>query len=475
MRVRFWMSCVLACGLVLSLTGPLQAADVLVLKNGRKAEGKIVEETKDRIKLQVGSGSMWYPRASVKEILRDADSTAATPTEPSVSTTAKVREEHGLLYRDGKRVGVRTLRVIERPTTIQFEEDRTFAAKGEQGSRSIRIVERSNRQYLPQFLQIRERTTKGGHRLLEARMRAGQLVRSAMIDGRRQLASSPMPSDGRFPLALREHVFHGHAAMDGRYTGLVYDLEAGRWSSATYESRGAKHIESTDGGLNPEVFEVLVLERRVGKRLEREWLSPDFTTRLTELDGSSLRFLPAPKETVERIRKQIEAGPAPVDLTPRGLERTDLRARVRHVDAAAGWSVAKPDPSWLFEKPDVQGAGALLSVRNAPLSATVDVQLDPTRREKLTVETAAEAVQRLLRAVAPDLSIVEESYVKGPYGREYWFEATATTKGEKTRTMGRVVVRGKRAFRLLAASPTRWFDLCKKDFRTILTSFRVDQ
>lgn len=470
MRCATWVDSLRRAGavlgllLIVGLPVDARAEDVLVLANGRKAEGRIVEETTERIRLEVGGGSMWYPRSMVKEIIRD-ETPVETPAEQPATVSS--RDEYGLLYRDGVRVGVRLFRTIERADSIQFEEERVFFANDDGPARTERRVERCDRQFRPEFLQIR---TGGpdGHVLLEARVRAGQLVRSGMVKGRRELATTPLPTGARFPAALREHFAREHAAMDGRFSGLVYDLAGARWLPVVYEDRGPKKVESTDGGLNPELHDVRVFARTVGTTTEVEWFTEDRTVRMAELDGTALRFLPAAKDTVERLRK----GDSPPDDA---LSGTDGKARVRHEDPQSGWSIEKPDPSWAFEAPDVEGSGALLSVRNGPLAATIDLQLDPTRREKVTVEAAVESVQRVLRAVAPDLSIQSERYTEGPYGREYWFEAKATTKGEKTRTLGRIVVRGERAFRLLGACPERWFDLCKPDFESVLRSFRLDR
>jgi hypothetical protein len=149
-------------------------------------------------------------------------------------------------------------------------------------------------------------------------------------------------------------------------------------------------------------------------------------------------------------------------------------AALRHGNAKEGWSLGKPDPSWVFSEPDVEGGGALASVRQQALSASVDLFRDPAAQEGVTIEQAAEALQRLCRSVAPDFRPVSERYGEGDLGRDYWLEATATTKGEKTRTLARVVIRDDRVYRLLAACPEQWFDLCRADFERILNSLLLE-
>jgi hypothetical protein len=95
------------------------------------------------------------------------------------------------------------------------------------------------------------------------------------------------------------------------------------------------------------------------------------------------------------------------------------------------------------------------------------------RREKLTAEAAAESLQRVCRAASSEFRVIEERYEDGPHGREYWMVASAVTKGERTRSVARLVVKGDRAWRLLAACPERWFDFCKPDFERVLKSFEL--
>jgi len=431
--------------------------DVLILRNGRKARGEIVEETEQRVRLRMAAGSLWYQREMIQEIIRGEKEPDEAEPAPLVSV-AGGREEHSLLYRDGKRVGTRVFRLIVRADHFQFEEELQFAATDEEPERIVRVVERCDRQFKPLFLQVRESRGEDHHSLAEARVRAGQMVVNAVVDAERELVSSPVPTGGRFPLAAREFFFREFQGLGGVLRVRVYDLASKRWGTVVYSDEGPKRIEITGGSFNPGVEEVRVLLRKRDGRTEREWLAADLTSRLTELD------IPVDPEAVERARSgKFE------DKT--GF---DAVAADKHGDAAAGWSVDKPDPSWIFERPSVEGGGALVTVRQEALSASVNVLLDPAAPKGVTIEQAAESLQRLCRSIAPDFRVVDEHYGKGEDDRDYWLEATATTKGEKTRTLARVVIRGDRVFRLLAACPDQWFDLCRPDFEKILKSLTVE-
>ena len=79
----------------------------------------------------------------------------------------------------------------------------------------------------------------------------------------------------------------------------------------------------------------------------------------------------------------------------------------------------------------------------------------------------------LLRAHAKDLRVTKDGFEGKGDERTYWLEAQATTKGERTTTLARVVVAEGRVFWLLAACPEARFELCKADFEKILESFEA--
>lgn len=57
-------------------------ADEVVLKNGSAFEGRIVEETKDRISIDIGSGILKFEKSTVARITRDAEAPADPAPEP---------------------------------------------------------------------------------------------------------------------------------------------------------------------------------------------------------------------------------------------------------------------------------------------------------------------------------------------------------------------------------------------------------
>lgn len=79
-------------GALLLLSAPRGRADVVILKNGSRFEGKIVFESEEKIVLQTGTGRMNFQKSQVKELRRDApppeepsepEAPEAPPSEPS--------------------------------------------------------------------------------------------------------------------------------------------------------------------------------------------------------------------------------------------------------------------------------------------------------------------------------------------------------------------------------------------------------
>ena len=77
-------------------------------------------------------------------------------------------------------------------------------------------------------------------------------------------------------------------------------------------------------------------------------------------------------------------------------------------------------------------------------------------------------------AIAPDFQVVNHGTIERDGTLVWWMEATATTKGEKTRTLARVVVKGGRVYRVLASCPEAAFASLRPELDSILDSFRVD-
>jgi hypothetical protein len=449
----------LFAALVLLCAGAAFAEDVIVLTNGREARGKIVEETDAGVRLQIGGGKMFYPRAAIREIRRDEGEDK--PAEPPPAPTAgDARDEYGLLYQDGKRVGTRTFRVAKAPEGWRFEEEIVFLDEKGAPEMQVRTVERADANFLPISFQVRESAGESEHRMSIGEVRGGRLYLGILKDGAKTAKDEGLPApDARFPFAARELFLRESKALDGKLEARVFDTRDERWRKVSYSEGGMKPVDE-----NGRPVTVRVVVRRRGEVVEREWLDEKLMSHMTEMNGDAMRSIASSVDVVGRLKRgDSEKATGP-----------DSVARARYADAEAGWSIGKPDPSWTFEAPAVRGAGALLSVKNGPLFASVDVMRDLAAPPDTTVERAAESLQRLCRSIAEDFRVVKDGYVGKEPDRLYWIEATATTKGEKTRTIARVLVKKGKVWRLLAACPAGTFETLRPDFEKILDSFKVE-
>lgn len=449
-------------GPVLVLLAAFAAAadDVVVLKNGREIHGRIVEERPDLVKIDVGGGKMTYRRDQVEEVRREPE-TAPAPTGPERATDPEARrEEHGLVYLGGERVGTRVFRASRLPDGYLFEEElRVFDADGKP-KQEIRSNERADLQLRPLSFQVRETSPGKEPSSFSGEVRSGRLWITTAKAGDRVKQDVAAPDDMRFPFAARELFLRESKPLSGVLDAQVFDTRDGVMRAFSYREGGMRPLRMEGTSLEARV----IVRRRGTDRVEREWIAPDGTAVLAELNGPGMLVIATTKGAVERLRTGDSDR----------VTGADSAARTQYVDKERGWRIEKPDPTWTFEKPDVPGTGALLVVRNEPIFTTVDVMTDPDAPKTVTVEAAAEALQRLCRSVAPDFKVARDGWIDRGEERIYWMEATATTKGEPTRTLARVLVHGGRVYRILAACPAKAFDVLRPELDKIVESFRFD-
>lgn len=442
------------------LAASASADDVLVLENGREARGRIVEENDSGVTLDLGGGRMFYPRRMVKEVRRGAPTPA---TEGAASSAAKpdgAREEHALLFRDGARAGTRALRASRTPAGgWRFEEEVVLLDEKGAPQTTIRTTEHANESFEPVSFQVRESEAAGGARMVAGEVRGGRIYVSLTRAGERTTKDDALPPGARFPLAARELFLRESVALAGKLEAPVYEPREGRWRPTQYTEGGRKPVAS--GG---RVADLRVVLRKRGETLEREWVDGEFVSHMSELEGETLRAIGSTADVIARMRQGDTERVTGPDSAP----------RTRYADPERGWRIGKPDPSWTFEEPTVRGAGALLTVRNAGLFATVDVMHDPAAPTGVTIERAAESTQRVCRSVASDFRVVADGWIGEGPSRVHWFEATATTKGERTTTLAHVLVRKGKVYRLLAACPEGAFTALRPELEKILQSFSAD-
>ena len=459
----------LALSLAFALTGPPPAfaEDAVVFTNGREIRGKVLAESDTGVRVAVAGGTITYPRSVVREIRRDVDAPVESAAggkaggagEGGVSVEREgeaLREEHAVLYVDGERAGARTVRTIERPDGLQFEERVTFLDGAGKPALDVFTIERCDDDFRPVLLQVQETPREGKATLLRVEVVGDRAEIVETKKGDRVRSVLGLPEGARFPFGAREMFLRGAKRLGGELDAKVFDSRRRRFLSVRYEDGGERPVE-----IAGRTRDVRVIHRRHVDRDEVEWVDREHRAVMSELNGSGLRAMAGPRRAADAVARGEQdrvTGP-------------DSAARTTYDDPVAGFSIKKPDPSWTFEKPAIEGAGALLSIRNKPLSASVDVMRDETPAVDPSVEVAAEALRRAMSVHAPDFALVDDGTVVKNGARVYWLEGRATTKGTRTYTLARVHVSGERVYRLLAACPITSIDATRAQLVKILDSF----
>jgi len=441
------------------LASSAAADDVLLLTNGREARGRIVEESDSGVSLEIGGGTMFYARRLIKEVRRGVAAEKAPAAAAGAPDASQVREEFSLLYRDGKRAGTRVVRSVKTQTGFRFEEEVVLLDESGAPRAELRVTEHCDAEFRPLTMQVRSSARDADATLVVAEVRGGRVFVTTTVKGERKQRDEAVPDGGRFPFGAREKFLRDSKAIGGRLTAAVLDARTMTWLSTVYAEEGRKLV--LERGATADLRVVL---RKSGEVTEREWVDDQSRAHMSEIEGELLRAMACDADAVARVRK----GDADRVTGP------DSAARTHYIDAAEGWQIGKPDPSWTFEPPASRSGGTLLSVRNVPLFAAVDVLCDGLAGPDMTPERAAESLKRLCRQIAPDFTVISEGWRGEGAARVYWCEATATTKGEKTRTLANVLVRKGRVYRLLAACPDGAYVAAKPQFEKILASFAAE-
>ena len=237
--MRLPVPATLAVALLTVLPSLALSEDVVVLTTGREIRGKVLEQTEDRIRVDIGGGSVWYPMDRVKEVRREDDSAA-----PSAADVA--RNEHALLYSDGRRVGTRVLKYVPRKDGHQWEEHVVFLGEDGHPAYELRTLERCDREFLPVLFQVQQKDGEGRTTLHRGEAIGSRLEVTTTQGGETSKEVSDMKPGARFPFAARE-AFLRDAGVAGGEAGWVFDFRDRRWRRVTYLEKGERVVEDAAG------------------------------------------------------------------------------------------------------------------------------------------------------------------------------------------------------------------------------------
>lgn len=443
----------IAAAFVGSMLAAASADDVLVLTSGRRVKGRIVAEEKERVRLEIEDGAVWFPRAKIREIRRGRPGSETLPKQGGA------RAEYAVLRREERRAGARRFLVVQKGAGLQFEEEVVFLDAGGRPTLRIYTLERCDAAFRPVSFVVRERAGPGTERKIACVVRDGRLHIETASKGKRESTSRALPEGARFRFAAREQFVRRSSDLGGKLDAKVYDSRDRRWREVRYEEDGSAPHVADDGS----VTKHRRIRRKRGDVVEHEVLDGSHRTVRGELNGGSL----VAERTTRDVFRTLRGGDA------ERVTGEESRDRTWYADAIEGFRIAKPGQDWTFEQPLPAAVGTLVVLRREAAFATVDVQVDRSAATDVTLERASEALLKQCKAVAKDFKVTGDGYRSTDRGRFYWFDATAVTKGAATRTRGRLLLVEGKVYRLLAACPPAFFEAIAPDFDKILDSFET--
>lgn len=456
---------VVASVLIAIAAGPAAfAEDTIVLTNGNEVRGRIVSEDEDAVKIDIGGGKMTFRRSQIAEVRREKPPEATPGAAPvdAAENLAPARDEHAVLYTDGARSGTLTTRVRRETQAFVVESERAEFGPAGDIVRTVRTIERSDLEFRPVSLSVRTTEILGGKesfRSVAAEVRSGRIYVTTTIDGERSKSEAACPAEPRFAGAGREMFLRRSRALGGRFEASVFDPATLRFASVTW----------VEGGVRPVVVAGKSDTVRVVRRVRDgatgdEWVRPDLTTLLSDLDGGTTRALGSDARTVTLLRSGASDAAAALDAAARTTWRDD----------DARWTIRKPDPSWTFGSPASRADGRRLAVRNEATKALVEVSLDPLADARTTPQRAAESLQKGLRTSLEELRPEKDGFIERGGRRILQITGTARDARGPLVVVLRIVQTEKATHRLVASAPATGFEAIRGDVERLLDSFRAD-
>lgn len=446
--------------IALALTAPgiMTAQDEVRLQTGATFTGTILQEDEDAVTLQVDGGTMTFGRSQIASIkvAKDPEQAARKRAMLTLSRFPDHDSWH-FLYRDGKRVGYRTLthRREEHagvPGYVLLDRLVFMDRPGAQPDVDLHVREFVDAELNPLHFECRVtsgpssrilRGTREGHSLvIEERIGGRLLERTALFRPEvafprsllRQLASRP-PPEGAYP------DFRVFLPKEGTFARLGLE----------------RHMERIT--LRGQIRDVLVFRLRHGGRDLETWLDTSGNVMREEIGSPHLVSLLAPREEV--------MGFALGEDTP---ESADIGLEL--ISEATGFRLLRPDLSW--EIGPVTKRGSVISLLRPAWRATVDV-IEVAGLDGATTEEGV-----LLHLIERMQEGATDFKVEGPYPARVGdrsglrFEVTCYRRGSRIQTMGAVLLDGRgRAFLILGACSDLHGKLARPAFIELFDSIRL--
>lgn len=442
------------------MAGPVGAQDRVVLTTGASMDGSIIEESESSVVIEFQGGTARLPRHMIKEIVRgvpDPDQDA----QRTLKTLSRFtdHESHHFLYRDGRRVGYRTITlsrdVVDGIPGYRREDRLVFLpAPGAPPEVDVKIVEFADAELRP--LAFSHHVTSGASiRTVEGRREDGQMRMVERSGGIQNIRSALLRSEAEFPGLMLKRLAAQPVPTGGYIEKVVFDPKQLDIHTERLQRRPDRVA------FRGQVKNVVIFSRGRGPDTLATWLDMAGNVVREEIGSPNLISLRVPRKEVEAYARG-EEGVLGDDL---GLEFHSERCGLRFLRPSLTWEVTPGTPENM----------TLLSLLRPSMRATVDVLELTELAPGVTVESVAlELFERMERGS-------RNLRIDGPVAAQVGdrpglrFEARCRKDDEELRTLGTLLVDGERAFVFLCAAPARFYAQALPDFNRLIQSIRIDR
>lgn len=410
---------------------PPGRADVVVLEDGSRLEGRITRETSGYLELRLGAGALvGFEKRRVQRIERGAG-----PVEKKAPSSTVPLGETWFVVHDGEGKAAGRLHAsVTRDDAGHLRFGEEWWLRGPRGPLEITVLEVADAELRPRSCFYHERSRDAGGQLLHERIvraerRGAELVIETRGTEGRTRDRRPFSENAGFPLVIRARLLREPPAVSRSFACVVFDPATETLARRVYELHPLRRLRW--GTRELRARELVV---RFGERTISEWVDARGASLRRQVNGPALVALPASEDRARHLPSAREAVWAP------SMRRTgdgDL----------ALWL---PHPGWTFS--ELKGPGQV-GARNARTGAVVSlVRLDHLGSE-LTEDEAADAVVRWLRLAEPGFTVTGRR-------RSRWRDRPAVELEAVFERHGRAGLERRRALVVVASVRGRHVALC---------------
>ncbi len=444
--------------LLLTLSAVGNGQDVVRLNTGAVLEGTIIEEADEFVVIAFAGGSMQLRRSQISEITIGPDAVGGDAAS-SLRALSRFQdhEDFHFLYRDGKRVGYRTLflrRELRDGTPGYTLTDRMVfvAAPGGDADVDLTTVEFVDADLEPRGFEHRMSSGRSG-RVVKGR-RDGLTLRTRDDRGGRLYEGTALLRPGtQFPGMLLRRLAGEPPTTTTDRPHQVFRPRDMTFAEVTVD-RVPERIT-----LRGRVRDVLVFRRRAGPRELVTWFDMSGHVVREELGTTHLVSLRAPKNEVLAFARGEEAP-----------EHADLALEL--IDEGHGVRMLRPDLAW--ESASGGQDGVVFSLLRPGLRATVDVLRFDDPETGVTEEGLTMGLLSQMERSSEDFRVAVSAAPSLNEAGRLVFEATCRRRGVTIRTLGAVISGDDaRAFAVLCAAPEAEFPRARPAFLELLASVEL--